>query len=287
MPPKDELLVTEEEIAAFIDEVTLKRNKPLQRTIFQPNDSLVYIHVGSDTDSDRQREVFTVHKNLLCARSDYFKAAFTGTFTEAREGRITLEDEDPDTFRRFWSWLYTGNFYQELETFVLWCWALDLYIFAEKRFIPDLQNAVMDAMLDSSRNWIGWMSPEMEIPRVWSKVSEGSPLRAYLVDCFLEVGELDREFDGNTVDLYPVNFLVAIVVRAQQLKRQPPKDERELAESRCQRYHANHPSTNQPCQKMTQPVFEFDAEFSTYVWANYREGRGITSDVTDEVDAMN
>lgn len=281
MPPNDETL-TEEEIAAFIYEVTLARNKPLHKTFFQPNDSLVYIHVGSVTDSDRQREVFTAHKNLLCGRSDYFKAALTGEFTEAREGRITLDDEDPDTFRRFWSWLYTGSFYRELETFVLWGWALDLYIFAEKRFIPDLQNALMDALLDDSRDWIGCMSPEWEIPRVWPMVSEGSPLRAYLVDCFLEVGELDREFGENVVDLYPVNFVVAIAVRAQQLKRQPLKIGRELAESRCQRYHANHPSTNEPCQEMIKPVFEFNAEFSTYMWKNYREG-----DAADKVDATN
>lgn len=255
-----------------MDEAEHRRNQSLQKTIFQPNDSLVYIHVGSTTDTTRKSEVFTVHKNLLCGRSDYFKAALTGTFMEAREGKITLDDEDPETFRRFWSWLYTGNFYKGLESRAYWTWALDMYIFAEKRFILDLQNAVMDALLHTSRKWIGSTSPEIEIPRVWPMLSDGSPLRAYLIDCFLEVGELDKEFGEDWVDLYPVNFIVAIAIRAQQLKRRPSQGtEKELAESRCQRYHANHQSIDQPCREMTEPLFSFDADLSTYAWAKLRD----------------
>jgi len=42
----------------------------------------------------------------------------------------------------------------ETEDFVDWIWAFDLYIFAEKRFIPDLQNEIMDALLNTSQTWI-------------------------------------------------------------------------------------------------------------------------------------
>jgi len=153
----------------------------------------------------------------------------------------------------------------ETEDFVDWIWAFDLYIFAEKRFIPDLQNEVMDALLNTSQTWISWVYPEVETPRVWPEVSEGSPLRAYLVDVFLEVGELDKGFSEDKIDLFPMEFVAAIAVRAQQFRRQIPSgSEEELAESRCRRYHVHHRSEDLVCQKMKQPLFGFDARFSAY-----------------------
>jgi len=262
---------TKKDIATLLTNVQLERNTPLRKTLFQPNDTLVYIHVGTNNGIFERQEVFAVHNNLLCSRSDYFKAALTGGFAEAKKGKITLDDEDPEIFRRFWSWLYADSFYKDLEVFASWSWAFDLYTFAEKRFIPDLQNAVMDSMLEHSRDGIGWPSPETQIPRVWGMVSEGSPLRAYMVDCFLEVGDLDYEFSEDKIELYPVEFVVAIAVRAQQLKRQfPEKLDAELAEARCQRYHVNHRSTNQPCQEMMKPLFEYKAELWTKVYARRR-----------------
>jgi len=110
------------------------------------------------------------------------------------------------------------------------------------------------------------MYPEVETSRVWPEVSEGSPLQAYLVDVFLEIGELDKKFSEDKIDLFPIEFVTAIAVRAQQFRRQIPSDsEKELAESRCWRYYVHHRSEDRVCQKMKQPLFGFDARFSTYV----------------------
>lgn len=53
--------------------------------------------------------VFPVHKKLLCARSEYFRAAFEGRFKEAKGKEMTV-DTDPETFAAFINWVYTGTF---------------------------------------------------------------------------------------------------------------------------------------------------------------------------------
>lgn len=57
-----------------------------------------------------------MHKELLCDRSEFFRAACNGHFKEA-EGVVNLPEQDPATFKHFIYWLYTekirGHFYPE------------------------------------------------------------------------------------------------------------------------------------------------------------------------------
>ena len=66
-------------------------------------DSLVTVQVGS------QATRFDLHKGLLCASSDFFKAAVTGDFKERDQNEIRLPEQDVKIFRFFVHWLYTGR----------------------------------------------------------------------------------------------------------------------------------------------------------------------------------
>lgn len=63
-----------------------------------------------------EKQCFEIHKALICSRSDFFKAAFTGNFKEA-DGTLTLPEDDPATFKHFVHWIYTdslrGLYYSE------------------------------------------------------------------------------------------------------------------------------------------------------------------------------
>ena len=64
-------------------------------------DSLVTVLVGS------QETRFDLHRGLLCASSDFFKAAITGNFKERDHHEIKLPEQDVKIFKFFVHWLYT------------------------------------------------------------------------------------------------------------------------------------------------------------------------------------
>lgn len=68
---------------------------------------LVTIKVGPKAMS------YSVHKDLLCHYSSYFRGALTGGFAEARSHEITLVEEETWIFDIFVNFLYTGRLYEE------------------------------------------------------------------------------------------------------------------------------------------------------------------------------
>ncbi|KAL8715991.1 MAG: hypothetical protein Q9220_000658 [cf. Caloplaca sp. 1 TL-2023] len=73
--------------------------------LFQDSD-LVKVYVGNG----EERESWTVHTKLLTHASSFFASAFNGSFSEAATKSIELPEDDPDAFRLFVQWLYTGKF---------------------------------------------------------------------------------------------------------------------------------------------------------------------------------
>ena len=140
-------------------------------------DTIVEITVGPD------EVLFKLHKGLLCNASTYFKAALEGGFKEASEKKISLPEDDPDMFKRFQLWLYTGSVVEsptEASTTVDWQCLFNLYIFGDARGVAHLQNATMDALIDKSHaeNLI----PTMQYKYVYENTADNSLLRRLLVD---------------------------------------------------------------------------------------------------------
>ena len=91
--------------------------------------------------------------------SGYFRAAFTGSFKEAEEKQLHLEDVTEKTFDFFVDWLYQRNFpgqnelsYAEVkdgeehESFLNQYEITEVHIFADRYDIPDLQRDTIDTM---------------------------------------------------------------------------------------------------------------------------------------------
>lgn len=53
---------------------------------------VVTIEVGPE------KKAFIIHKDLLCFYSDYFRAAFNGSFKEAIDGKLSLPNEKAELF---------------------------------------------------------------------------------------------------------------------------------------------------------------------------------------------
>ncbi|KAJ8111849.1 hypothetical protein OPT61_g5650 [Boeremia exigua] len=70
---------------------------------------IVIIEIGTE----RQR--YHVHKALLARHSDYFNRALTGSWEEAQEGVVALNDVDTAAFDLFLQWLYTQTMPNDMQ----------------------------------------------------------------------------------------------------------------------------------------------------------------------------
>ncbi|KAM0804895.1 hypothetical protein BDR22DRAFT_884989 [Usnea florida] len=67
------------------------------------NTNMVDVFIGA------KRKVFRLHEDLLCDRSDYFKATFQGEFIEGKSKELYLPEDNDASFELFVNWLYGGN----------------------------------------------------------------------------------------------------------------------------------------------------------------------------------
>ncbi|KAG9656966.1 hypothetical protein KCU95_g16738, partial [Aureobasidium melanogenum] len=89
-----------------------------------------------------QKQAFSIHKDLLCYYSDYFRGAFEGSFKEAVDGKIWLQKEDPTIFDVFNSFLYNRKL-QNADGLVgpslSFATLVDLWIFGDQFVVPLLR----------------------------------------------------------------------------------------------------------------------------------------------------
>ena len=139
------------------------------------------------------KEESVIHKDVLCEISSYFKAAFNGKFKEGEEGNISLLEEDPEIFELFQLWVYKGTFLlagQEIQDLASTS-LVDLYIFAEARDIPTLQNSVVNALIELEVT--DGQIPTDVLSRVYANTRITSPLRKLIVGMAASLGDLDGD----------------------------------------------------------------------------------------------
>ncbi|KAG9964159.1 hypothetical protein KCU61_g3219, partial [Aureobasidium melanogenum] len=157
-----------------------------------------------------QKQAFSVHKDLLCYYSDYFRGAFEGSFKETVDGKIWLEKEDPAVFDIFNAFLYNRRL-QDANGLVgpglSFTTPVDLWVFGDQFVVPLLQNLAIDSLQQKSNeeSSIPW---ETEIRRIYDNTLHGAPLRRIMIDMTAYeacVGEKSREA---FVESWPVEALV-------------------------------------------------------------------------------
>lgn len=245
---EQEPTLQQQEIARFLVYNTTSAAEKQPHSFFE---SVVFVDVGPEQIS------YAIHKGILCSRSDYFRAALTGNFSEAAEQVVTLDDEDPDTFRTFNAWLYTNVLVEDPDPDKThWSLLFSIYFFAEKRIIPLLQNAAIDEIIRANKNAY---VPAEAMRHTWTRTAETSPLRKLLVD--LRLIEPDNYFVSeyqSNIDQYGVEFVAAVAIRLKELLTlelnstdNKPGSQVKISqwlyvisnpwEIRCQRYHTHEP----------------------------------------------
>ncbi|KAJ9643107.1 clathrin associated protein complex medium subunit [Coniosporium tulheliwenetii] len=96
--------IRQEECIAMDVEIVKIQKRPL----FPSHDStIVTINVGPNA------RPFHIHRAPLCRWSEYFRGAFEGSFREAEEKALTLDDVSVKTFVAFTEWLYMRALIQQ------------------------------------------------------------------------------------------------------------------------------------------------------------------------------
>ena len=176
------------------------------------------------------------------------------------DGLIVMDDEDPELFKRFNSWLYTGNLVRDGDAGCLtWDVVFQTYIFAIKRLIPALQNAIIDAIVRGFLSEPIVVIPLEDIQEAYALTPERDPLRTLLVDLHVTYADLDISFKQQ-LEEYDIEFVAAVALRFRELLlnrdgfHNHPEDgyknwqlrTYDLWKVRCERYHV-HEAGDYPC----------------------------------------
>ena len=130
---------------------------------------------------------------------------------------IILEDEHPDVFRRFVSWLYDRSISLGSEAYkdVPWDVIIDLYSFADRNNIRGLQNTCVDTIIKKRRHGALFPAPA-DLNKLWKLTGNVSRLRRLLLDLFAAQCNLANAITGK--GSYHPKFLQGLVVTMYKLK---------------------------------------------------------------------
>lgn len=126
------------------------------------------------------KKFFFLHKGILSFYSGYFRAALSDDFLEAVQGFIDLPTEDVSLFERFVGWLYNKNIDLPKEVpdaFQLIC---SLWAFADRRQVPLLMNAMVNALRDTVVS--SWISPDAQVSYIYEHSTGASGMRRAAVE---------------------------------------------------------------------------------------------------------
>ncbi|KAH0009655.1 hypothetical protein KCU78_g10623, partial [Aureobasidium melanogenum] len=128
----------------------------------------------------KNKKAYTLHKDLLCFYSNYFRAAFNGSFKEAAERKLELPDVEKHVFEAVQLWLYTRKLQKPTEISRCYEFLVGLWIFGDQHQVPLLQNQVMDEIFAIHKATKS-ISSHL-VGTIYAKTLAGSPLRKAFIE---------------------------------------------------------------------------------------------------------
>ncbi|KAF2172789.1 hypothetical protein M409DRAFT_16750 [Zasmidium cellare ATCC 36951] len=183
--------------------------------------------------SDSERS-FSIHKEVLCARSKFFRAALSSGFQEEKEmlwaysGRVVALS--PEDLAKDDSGSSTRLVYAEL------------YILADYLEDTQLCNTALSLMIKSFVKYRQGPSPKL-VRRVWESTRENSKIRQLILDRY--VARADEERLRAFCDALPAEFFVDLAIEFARVKPGVAAAD-ELAKAGKYKYH-EHGDGVPPC----------------------------------------
>jgi len=190
----------------------------------QDFDTIIVILVGPE------EQPFTLHQDLVCAKSKFFQAACSKRWIEGQEKLVRLPKVEGRVFQHYWKWVYSDSFpvgddETEEKRGIRHLW-IDLYLLGDSLDDIQLRNQTMEELYEG-------MDDETDLPdscfiaKAWSSTPPSSLMRKLLVDHI--VTYLSKDGLARNVATYPPELVQQIAVAALGLRRTEPRsfDKRE------------------------------------------------------------
>lgn len=149
-------------------------------------------HTTVTIEVGQEKKAYSIYEDLLTHCSGYFRAAFTGSFKEAEEKQLHLEDVTRETFDAFVDWLYLEDELsnrdengEEHESSLNSHEITEIHIFADRYDIPDLRRDTIDMMFAYFKRGRKTLTAET-ITMAFESLPDTSLLRKLLVHWYCE-----------------------------------------------------------------------------------------------------
>ena len=166
------------------------------------------------------QQCFSVHEGIICSRSEFFKRALNGNWTES-EGRIVrLAEDNPETFGIYMNLVYTGfvltDTLDKSKTRSMICDEFNvlgrLYVLCEKLQDRAAKNSTIEGLLEVSmetcENKYGCPRSDT-IALVYRGTCAGSVGRRLMVDLWRKIAV---EYLTKCSDELPKEFVVDLAI---------------------------------------------------------------------------
>ena len=157
-------------------------SRPL--TSLDHGNEVLAITVGVVEEQDASR-IFTLHKNLICQYSDYFREAFSASFEEGNDGHINLPDDWPESFEVVYGWLYSrrveaADFYTNglISPALFW---VSVYILSDRLLIKEIQSIAFGRITEIFNDIVQVIPTARFITELFEYGSCNSILETYVI----------------------------------------------------------------------------------------------------------
>ena len=153
------------------------------------------------------QKTFSVHEDLICARSKFFRNALQGTWTEAQDKIVKLPEDEEKTFELYLELLYTGDLPILCNKSPQATRLAKVYVLAEKIVDIESKNTIVQAILARAAE-SKYPPCTTAVRLIYEGTPDSCPARRLFLDLWLEK-ETPTWFDKDFEDL-PKDFLVEL-----------------------------------------------------------------------------
>jgi hypothetical protein len=155
-----------------------------------------------------EKSRYTAHRDVVCSRSEFFKAACTEYWQEGQTRVVSLPDTEPGTFPMYMDLICDRLVYDNVSS------SLPLIIsYVLGDFLGDIKarNQAMKLLLSPRQ---ANCPSTVFVDFVWKRTTPGSLLRKWAVDMI--AAELGPERFATFITRYPAEFVQEIAIKLQE-----------------------------------------------------------------------